>query len=650
VKSLPAELTAEFANDKVFIKHLITITVGADVYHWTDSGNNIYYGGFWYGKKEIEFDPAAFSLSSKIDNVNLKISNVDKGFSNLALSTDLRGSEISIERALLDYKSLDPIGAPVLLFLGYIDTIYIDRKKANISVYNHLIKWKTMTPRREHSPLCPWVFKGENCRFDGKIRINGSGDNTAEWTRSHGSLNYKNIDDDETDLTRGGTYSGDSYSGAGYESDKAFDDDTATYWQSTNTALPHWLKIQFSSDQCSGGTATADGYNGGFGPEKAFDNDIVTSWEYGASYPHWIKYDFGAGNQKVIISYWFRIYNHSDYYSRMPKTWTFEGSNNDIDWTTLDTQTNQIFTAGGVYKYSFTNATAYRYYRLNISAGGTSGIIRIGEMQMKGIDSAAKIINRYSIKPVTGGKDPRDWKLEGSNDDSAWTILDEKKWISWASGETKSFCIPNKTAYAYYKLTINFNSSGNQSAIYEFDLFGPKDQYNDDDYNYTNSTLQRTDIFTVSCPDIASDSTSILVKVKGRVKQSVASARTLKGILRVGSTNYESSEITPGTTFGSFSFEWSQNPATSAAWTVAQIKSDLVGFGYRTPVDAGGNRIDVSESFLSIEFLNNSCDKSIDRCILLGNRVNFGGFTYIPMMAQKEIWWGEKQKIWQAKI
>jgi hypothetical protein len=34
------------------------------------------------------------------------------------------------------------------------------------------------------------------------------------------------------------------------------------------------------------------------------------------------------------------------------------------------------------------------------------------------------------------------------------------------------------------------------------------------------------------------------------------------------------------------------------------------------------------------------CDKSYDRCKKLSNPDNFGGFRFLPEIAEKEIWWG----------
>jgi len=108
------------------------------------------------------------------------------------------------------------------------------------------------------------------------------------------------------------------------------------------------------------------------------DYDLTGSnfWEDDTSpYPAWCKYDFGSGNAKVVDSYTLSAGAEN---TRMPKTWQLQGSNNDSDWDTLDTVTNETVWATYESKlYSFTNTTAYRYYRMYATAGNNAGIIRM---------------------------------------------------------------------------------------------------------------------------------------------------------------------------------------------------------------------------------------------------------------------------------
>ena len=80
---------------------------------------------------------------------------------------------------------------------------------------------------------------------------------------------------------------------------------------------------------------------------------------------------------------------------RWPKNWTFEGSTDNTNWTVLDTVVDANYdhgsslyagnVRGSSIKRMFTNATAYRYYRLNITAnGGDPTYTVVGELELFG--------------------------------------------------------------------------------------------------------------------------------------------------------------------------------------------------------------------------------------------------------------------------
>ena len=101
----------------------------------------------------------------------------------------------------------------------------------------------------------------------------------------------------------------------------------------------------------------------------------------------WLRYDFGAGNSKVIRSYAVTgppSNPGSNDIAAAPKTWTFQGSNDASSWTTLDTQTNvPSWSAGEKRTYAFSNTTAYRYYRINITANqGSTAFLVVSELAM----------------------------------------------------------------------------------------------------------------------------------------------------------------------------------------------------------------------------------------------------------------------------
>ena len=69
--------------------------------------------------------------------------------------------------------------------------------------------------------------------------------------------------------------------------------------------------------------------------------------------------------------------------TRAPKDWTLQGSQNNADWTTLDTRTDEVFSADTMRAFSFTDTIPYRYYKLDVTENGGSGTcISIKELML----------------------------------------------------------------------------------------------------------------------------------------------------------------------------------------------------------------------------------------------------------------------------
>jgi hypothetical protein len=119
-------------------------------------------------------------------------------------------------------------------------------------------------------------------------------------------------------------------------------------------------------------------YSGSYPAYAAFDGNAATRWATpSGTHTGWLKIDIGTA--KAITGY--RILSYS---SQSPTDWTVQGSNNDSTWTTLDTRTGQQPTT--LTTFSFTNSTAYRYYKLDITACyGTDDLI--GIVQFEPIES-----------------------------------------------------------------------------------------------------------------------------------------------------------------------------------------------------------------------------------------------------------------------
>jgi len=171
--------------------------------------------------------------------------------------------------------------------------------------------------------------------------------------------------------------------------------------------IPTMTSATTPSGEASASSDSGSSYAGW----KAFDDDDDTNWVSANEIVEyvWIKYDFGSDNQKIICKY--TIKESISHPERSPEDWLFQGSNNDSDWDTLDTITGETnWSIGEKREFTFSNSTAYRYYRLYITKGYANlRELFIAELEMmEAVDpnfqcyseSTIKSQGSYSLKVV----------------------------------------------------------------------------------------------------------------------------------------------------------------------------------------------------------------------------------------------------------
>lgn len=126
-----------------------------------------------------------------------------------------------------------------------------------------------------------------------------------------------------------------------------------------------------------GGTLSVSRDNGGGpdageGSKKVIDDDPNTKFfQSGFAGDLWIKFEF---NTPVVAGAYCMV-SGNDAWDRDPKTWTLQGSTDDIKWITLHSINKMQWTTDERKKkirYFFDNFEAYKYYRLNIKANNGS--------------------------------------------------------------------------------------------------------------------------------------------------------------------------------------------------------------------------------------------------------------------------------------
>jgi hypothetical protein len=187
-----------------------------------------------------------------------------------------------------------------------------------------------------------------------------------------------------------------------------------------------------------GGTATSTdnptGTPGTQAPASAFDTLCGSKWYDGLGATGWIQYDFGSGNDQTIKRY--AVASANDVPGRDPKNWQFQGSPDGTTWTTLDTQSNQSFAFRyQTNTYNIGNTTAYRYYRLNVTANnGDPGTLQLSELALLTDtghtipNNTCRLFNRNSNKAFdvqngsTADATPAvQWTATGNNSQK-WTL------------------------------------------------------------------------------------------------------------------------------------------------------------------------------------------------------------------------------------
>ncbi len=125
------------------------------------------------------------------------------------------------------------------------------------------------------------------------------------------------------------------------------------------------IPIMTSNTAPSGVASCLNGYDAAW---HAFNGNMSDQFRSQGGLPTWLKYQFPSAQQ--VIAY--RFAPSSDIYpGRCPKSWIFQGSNDNVAWTDLDTRTNVNYASlpsnSDAY-FPVASPGDYLYYRLYITA------------------------------------------------------------------------------------------------------------------------------------------------------------------------------------------------------------------------------------------------------------------------------------------
>jgi hypothetical protein len=94
--------------------------------------------------------------------------------------------------------------------------------------------------------------------------------------------------------------------------------------------------------------------------------------------------------------------------------------------------------------------------------------------------NASVKINAYSVSSANDvpDRDPKDWKLKGSNDGTNWKVIDTQTDVDFSNRkETKIFHLKSDVSYKYYRLNITEDKGGGAlMQLSDWDLLYYKNQ------------------------------------------------------------------------------------------------------------------------------------------------------------------------------
>ena len=107
-------------------------------------------------------------------------------------------------------------------------------------------------------------------------------------------------------------------------------------------------------------------------------------YETSGALPATLTYNFGAGLSYIVTAYKFKVFHGHE--ARMPKDFYIEASNDETNWTLLDSRVDVNYeeldsTGNTMMNFNFINDTAYQYYKMTITQVHTDGQpLRIGSL------------------------------------------------------------------------------------------------------------------------------------------------------------------------------------------------------------------------------------------------------------------------------
>jgi len=147
-RTLSATITNLLAQDNQRTCHLLTFTVGATVYRFTDGDAVNHLGNDYTPHLAVERGPR-YSEQLRNDPVTVRLQNITLATAQTlkAEGVDIQGVEATLERLFLAARET------VVLFKGSISDVSVNERDATLELAAELDPTASQVPRRKYSPM-----------------------------------------------------------------------------------------------------------------------------------------------------------------------------------------------------------------------------------------------------------------------------------------------------------------------------------------------------------------------------------------------------------------------------------------------------------------------------------------------------------------
>jgi subtilisin-like proprotein convertase family protein len=204
-------------------------------------------------------------------------------------------------------------------------------------------------------------------------------------------------------------------------------------------------------------TASSDDGDPGW---AAFEQDASAYWASNDVAPQWLQICPAQANSGTIAPLVVGIYSLTAGSTGVPTAWQFQGSNDGLTWTTLDTRAGMNLHNKYEFKYALSAPATYIYFRLLVTASTGSYHRRNDSVLVQGVALLAMQLYDASLSEICKLTDDQSTSTVSQAD------ADSKAHdIALAAAQAELVCAPVYKSTQTHKASCPFGTFGSDKTI-----------------------------------------------------------------------------------------------------------------------------------------------------------------------------------------